>query len=159
MSLQQYFEEITVLLDTAWALPLTGGKTVIDADRIRDILDDIKQSIPPEIEEAKNVMADSHGIIERANREATRILQNAEEKAKSLVASHTIVKQAEALAREKTASAENAVNQLKRVTAEYVDATLKTMEDNLVSSLKEVRDSRTAFKSNRALFAQEQQSQ
>lgn len=155
MSLQQYFEEIAVLLDTAWALPLTGGKTVVDADRIRDILEDIKQSIPPEIEEAKNVMNDSHGIIERANREASRILQNAEEKAKSLVASHTIVKQAEALAREKTTSAENTINQLKKVTAEYVDSTLKTMEENLTNSLKDVRDSRTAFKSNKNLFVKD----
>ncbi len=157
MSLQQYFEEISVLLDTAWALPLTGGKTVVDADRIRDILDDIKQSIPTEIEEAKNILADSRGIIERANNEAARILHNAEEKAKNLVASHVIVRQAEALAREKATVAENTVSQLKRATAEYIDSSLRTIEDNLAASLKEIRDSRTAFKANRNLFTKESQ--
>ena len=83
------------MLDRAWNLPLTGGRCVVDAEKVRDLIDDIRLNMPAEIKQAKQIVADRSDIINVAKTEAETIVRKAEDRAKALVEQEEITKQAQ----------------------------------------------------------------
>ena len=39
MSIEEILDQLDELIDRAWSLPLTGGRCVVDADKVRELLD------------------------------------------------------------------------------------------------------------------------
>ena len=46
MSVEELLGQIDDMVDKAWDVPLSGGKCMIEADRLRDIIDDIRANLP-----------------------------------------------------------------------------------------------------------------
>lgn len=82
------------VIENSMNLPLSGGRCIVDAEKIRQILDDIRLQMPNEIKQAKAVVADRNEILSMAKREAEGLIRKAEERAKALVEQDTIVRQA-----------------------------------------------------------------
>lgn len=82
------------IIENAMGLPLSGGKCIVDAERIRTIIDDIRMQLPTEIKQARAVVADRNEIISTAKSDAEGLIRKAEERAKALVEQDTIVRQA-----------------------------------------------------------------
>lgn len=82
------------VIENSMNLPLSGGRCIVDADRIREIIDDIRLQMPNEIKQAKAVVSDRNEILSMAKREAEGLIRKAEERAKALVEQDTIVRQA-----------------------------------------------------------------
>ena len=57
MNIDEILDVIDELLDRSWSLPLSGGRCVVDADKVRDLIDDIRLNIPAEIKQAKAITA------------------------------------------------------------------------------------------------------
>ncbi|MBQ4100025.1 MAG: ATPase, partial [Oscillospiraceae bacterium] len=57
-SIQDVIEEMEELLDTATAVPLSGGKKMIDVDEFRGLVDDIRYNLPREITQAREIADD-----------------------------------------------------------------------------------------------------
>ncbi|MEG2852837.1 MAG: ATPase, partial [Hydrogenoanaerobacterium sp.] len=85
MNVEQILDTLDEMIDRAWNLPMTGGRCVLDADKVRDIIDDIRANLPAEISHAQKIVADRADIIAEAKREAENIVRRAEERAKLLV--------------------------------------------------------------------------
>lgn len=85
MSIDDIIEEINDLLDKSWGLPLSGGRSVVNSEKIRDLLQQITLSLPGEIRQAQNLVADRNKIMDDAKRSAKEITDRAEEQAKKLV--------------------------------------------------------------------------
>ena len=49
MSIDELLDMMDEVLDRAVNLPLTGGRSAVDADKLRDIIDDIRLNLPVEI--------------------------------------------------------------------------------------------------------------
>ena len=49
MNIEEILDVLDELLDKAWSLPLTGGRCVVDAERVRELIDDIRLNMPTEI--------------------------------------------------------------------------------------------------------------
>lgn len=94
-NLESILNELDEVLESATTLPLTT-KCMVDADRIRDLIDDIRLNIPSEIKQARAVVADRNEILSMAKQEAEELIRKAEERAKALVDNDTIVRQANA---------------------------------------------------------------
>lgn len=82
------------VIENSMNLPLSGGRCIVDAEKIRQIIDDIRLQMPNEIKQAKAVVADRNEILSMAKREAEGLIRKAEERAKALVDQDTIVRQA-----------------------------------------------------------------
>lgn len=82
------------VIENSMSLPLSGGRCIVDAERIREIIDDIRLQMPNEIKQAKAVVSDRNEILSMAKREAEGLIRKAEERAKALVEQDTIVRQA-----------------------------------------------------------------
>lgn len=86
MTVDELLDQIDDMIDKAWSMPLTGGKCLIEADHLRDIVDDIRGNMPSEIRQAKAIVADRTDIVTTAKREAEGIIRTAEERARGMVA-------------------------------------------------------------------------
>lgn len=82
------------VIENSMNLPLSGGRCIVDAEKVRQILDDIRLQLPNEIKQAKAVVADRNEILSVAKRDAEVLIRKAEERAKALVEQDTIVRQA-----------------------------------------------------------------
>lgn len=97
-TVEDLIDELTDVLEKGWHLPFAGGKSFIDSEDAKQILDEIREAIPSEVRKAKAIVADRAQIISEAQREAETIVRVAEEKAKALVNQEEIVRQAQAKA-------------------------------------------------------------
>ena len=100
MTVDELLEQIDDMIDKAWSMPLSGGKCLMEADRLRDIIDDIRGNMPSEIRQAKAIVADRSDIIATAKREAEGIVRAAEERARHMVAQEEITRQSQQKANE-----------------------------------------------------------
>lgn len=91
--------ELTEIVETARALPMSAS-IVLPRERVLDILDEIRDHMPLEIEQARKVLASRDTMLHTAHTEATEARQKATEQADALVGDATaraadLVKQAE----------------------------------------------------------------
>lgn len=70
MTLDELLEQFDEVLDSGIKIP--GKKTVVDIEKLRAVVDDIRLNIPAEIKQAKGIVADRADIITNAKREADR---------------------------------------------------------------------------------------
>lgn len=70
MNIEEILDMLDELLDRAWNLPLSGGRCVIDAEKVREMVDDIRLNLPDEIKQAKAIVKDRTEILSSAKSEA-----------------------------------------------------------------------------------------
>lgn len=133
-------------LDNAWSIPLSGGKSAIEAERFHEMIEDIRLMIPEEVAKAREIVNDRRTILDEAKKEAEMTIRVAEERARKLVDHDEIVKQAQMKANEIIAEAQLQVRDLKKATSDYVDSVLQQTEEQLGHSLAEVRSKRAAIR-------------
>ncbi len=146
MNIDEILDVIDELLDRSWSLPLSGGRCVVDADKVRDLIDDIRLNIPAEIKQAKAIVADRSDIIDNAKKEAEAIVRKAEDRARALVSEQEVVKAAQARASEILSQAQMKSREIRQAAQEYSDGCLMKTEELLVRSLTEVKATRQAFR-------------
>lgn len=144
MTLDELLEQFDEILDSGFKIP--GKKTVVDIERLRAVVDDIRLNIPAEIKQAKGIVADRADIITNAKREADGIIRNAEEKAKAMVAQEEIVKLAQAKAAEIISVAQAKSREMRKAAQDFVDDLMRRADEGLTANLAEIRKTRAALK-------------
>ena len=87
MSVFDVLDEMDDLLDNAKAFPLAAHKIVIDGDRLRELVNDIRLAMPKEMKRAQTIDYDCDRIMKEAQANAETIIRGAEDRAKALVSS------------------------------------------------------------------------
>lgn len=146
MNVEEILDMLDEMIDRAWNLPMTGGRCVLDADKVRDLIDDIRANMPPEIAHAKKIVADRAEIVAEAKREAETIVRRAEERAKALTAQEEIMRQSQQKAQEMVTQAQMKSREMRQVAQEFADKMLKNTEEGLAKSLMEVKSTRQALR-------------
>ena len=65
-TIESILNDIDELLEDSWSLPLSGGRCVVDAEKVRDLIDSIRMNMPAEIKQARAVVADRNQILSLA---------------------------------------------------------------------------------------------
>lgn len=146
MSIEEILDQLDELIDRSWSLPLTGGRCVVDADKVRELLDDIRLNMPTEIRQAQSIVADRTEIVNSAKKEAETIIARSEKRAAALVEQEEIVRQSKAKAAEVAQQAQQQSREMRQSAKEFVDNILKNTEETLSGSLNEVKNTRNAFR-------------
>lgn len=134
------------MIQDAWSLPLGAEKCVIERDKALDLLDEISNQLPGEIKQAKTIVESRTEVITNAKREAENILKQAEQRAKQMISREEIVRQAEQQSAEMIKAAQAKIKELRQVTNDYVDDSMKRTEDAIAQALSEIRESRSKFR-------------
>ena len=144
MTLDELLEQFDEVLDSGIKIP--GKKAVVDVEKLRAVVDDIRLNIPSEIKQARGIVADRADIITTAKREADGIIRTAEEKAKAMVAQEEIVKMAQEKATEIISNAQGKAKEMRRAAQEFVDDIMRRADEGLTANLGEIRKTRAALK-------------
>ncbi len=144
MTLDELLEQFDEVLDSGIKIP--GKKTVVDVEKLRAVVDDIRLNIPSEIKQARGIVADRADIITTAKREADGIIRTAEEKAKAMVAQEEIVKMAQEKAAEIISNAQGKSREMRRAAQDFVDDIMRRADEGLTANLGEIRKTRAALK-------------
>lgn len=149
MNIEEILEQLDDMLDTAWAMPLSGGKVVVDGDRVRDLLDAVRANLPSEIRQAKAIVKDRTEIVDTAKREAEGIIRAAEERRNQILSHEEIVVQAQEKANEIHAQTQKRAREMRRSAQEYTEDILRRTEEILTQQVGQVRQARTSLRNNK----------
>lgn len=142
MSIEEILDDMNDLLDRAKPIPFAAHKVIIDADRMRELLNSAHMHIPAEIENAKRIDSDRERIQREAHAKAEAIIQDAEIRAKKMIAQETILHEAQKRALDILTKAQNGSNDVKQAAEKYVAKLLSDAEAYFHSNLQEVQQTK-----------------
>ena len=148
MQLKELWDTIEDTLEESTSMPLSGGKRLVDVEKVRDYLDDIRANLPGELRQAQQIVNDRAQIVDTANAQAQAIVTKAEERARILVSDAEIVKAAQQRAAEITAAAQSESRTLRQTVTDYCDNMLKTTEEAMVENAAQVKNVRANLRQN-----------
>lgn len=146
-NVEDILQQIDDLLDSAWAMPLSGGKGVVDVEQIRKLLDRLRGNIPAEVRQARAIVKDRADIISTAKQEAESIIRNAEERRNQILSHEEIVTQAQEKANEIQAQTHKRAREMRKSAQEFTDDLLRRTEETLAMQMSQVRQARQALRS------------
>ena len=148
MNVNELLDTIEDTLEESTSMPLSGGKRLVDVEKVRDYLDDIRAHLPGELRQAQQIVNDRAQIVDTANAQAQAIVKKAEERARILVSDAEIVKAAQQRAAEITAAAQSESRTLRQTVTDYCDNMLKTTEEAMVENAAQVKNVRANLRQN-----------
>ena len=148
MNVNELLDTIEDTLEESTSMPLSGGKRLVDVEKVRDYLDDIRANLPGELRQAQQIVNDRAQIVDTANTQAQAIVKKAEERARILVSDAEIVKAAQQRAAEITAAAQSESRTLRQTVTDYCDNMLKTTEEAMVENAAQVKNVRANLRQN-----------
>ncbi len=146
MKLEILIDELQEIVDSAFKMPLSGGKKVVNAERIQEIVEEMRTNMPQEVRQAKSIAADRSNIIAKSKQEAETIVQQAEERAKGMVERHEITRQAQQRAAEIINKANEEAAQIKNAANQYIEGIMKKADDDLSANLATLKKTRQSLK-------------
>lgn len=143
MNVDELLDTIEETLEEGASIPLSGGKRVVDVDKVRDFLDEVRLNLPGEIRQAKGIVNDRAQILSDAKAEAEAIVKKAEERAAVLVSDQEVLKAAEQKAAELMATAQSEARTMRQTVTDYCENMLKNTEDTMLANAAQVKTVRT----------------
>lgn len=120
-------------------IPLTR-KLAVDEDRILELIDQMRVSIPDEVKKAQQILNQRDKILAQAQEEAQRTVQLAQERAVQQVERETLVEQARVRASEIIKQAEADAEAVRVEADDYVLDVLEKLEAETARSLNTIRN-------------------
>lgn len=139
MSIDEILEEMDELLDKAASVPFMSHKKLVDGERMRELINDVRLNMPHELKEAKKIEFDCQRILNEAKISAESIIRRAEERAAQIVAKEAIVVEAKKKAIELLTKAQSASKTLQKNAIDAVNKIYTDAEGYYTRSLQEVK--------------------
>ncbi|HEY3318265.1 MAG TPA: ATPase [Coriobacteriia bacterium] len=141
MDIMALIDRIEELIDNGRNVPFSNGR-IIDSDKIYEIIDEVRAQFPDELKQARWIVKERQEMVEEAEKEANRILEEARDRAQSLAAEQEIVKLAESQAAEILDNARAREREIRLGAEDYADEMLANLEVNLGKLLTAVQRGR-----------------
>lgn len=139
MSIDEILDDMDELLDKAAGVPFASHKSIIDGERLRELINDVRLNVPQEIKHAKMVEYDRDRILKEAEARAELIVRQAEERAKQLMSEEAIIREAKKYASELVSNAKAESEAIKNATDVYISKRFKEAENFFSSGLQDVQ--------------------
>ena len=142
MNVKELLDTIEDAVEEGTNVPLSGGKKIVDAEQIRNLLDEVRENLPGELRQAQQIVNDRAQIVDSANAQAQAIVKKAEERARILVSEAEIVKAAQQRASEIVSAAQTEARTVRQTVTDYCDNMLKTTEETMAENAAQVKSVR-----------------
>lgn len=142
MNVEELLDMLEETLEEGTAVPFAAAKRVVDVDRCRDIVDEVRNNLPDELRDSKKIVADREQIIKNAQQEADNVIKQAEERARGMVSDQEITRRAQKAAVEIVTAAQNQAKELNRASTAYCESILKNSEEVLARSVADIKSTR-----------------
>lgn len=149
MDILHLVDRLEELFNQSRPLPFTHS-VIVDEDRMLDLIDQMRVSIPEEIKKAQQIQAQRDRILAQAQEESNRILALAREKGEQLTERDAIAQSAQARSEQIIAQARAESEATRRDADEYVLETLTHIELELDRLISQVRNGIQTVKAEKA---------
>ncbi len=139
MDILHLVDRLEELFNESRPIPLTHN-VIVDEDRMLDLIDQMRVTIPEEVKRAQQVLTQRDRILAQAQEEAKRTVDLAREKSQQLVERDAVVHAAKARSDEVLKQAEITAEHTRREADNYVIQTLSRMEVELERLLNQARN-------------------
>lgn len=139
MSIDEILEEMDELLDKASSMPLIAHKKVIDGDRLRELINDVRLNLPHELKEAKKIEFDCQRIMNEAKSKSEAIIRKAEERAAQIVSQEAIVVEAKKKAVDMITKAQQTAQNIQKTAMASLTKMLTETESFYTKNLQEIK--------------------
>lgn len=139
INILKLLDELEELLEKSFGL---FGKIIVDEEKLFNISNNIRTSLPDDIKEAVKILQEKERIREDIREEAEKILGIAKENAEELVKESEITKRANQEAENILKEANERAEEIHKDADEYAYKILENLESHLIKILEVVRKSR-----------------
>ncbi len=139
MDIQHLVDRLEDLIDEGRHVPFSKF-TLIDEERALEIIDQMRISVPEQIEKASRLINQRDRLLAQANEEATRVVQIARERSEEMVERDAITQKARSQARNIIEQAHREAENICADADAYVVEVLKELEEQLMHNLTVARN-------------------
>ena len=141
MDIMALIDRVEEIVDNAKGVPFTQQK-MVDDNAIYEIIDEIRAQYPDELKQARWIVKERQEMLEEAEKEANRILEEARERAQALANEQEVVRLAESQAADILDKARQQEREIRLGAEDYADEMLANLEVNLCKLLTAVQRGR-----------------
>ena len=139
MDILHLVDRLEDLIDEGRHVPLSKY-TMIDEERALEIIDQMRISIPEEIEKSNRILQQRDRLMAQANEEAARMVELAKEQGDTLIARESIAQAAQSRAANILEQARREAEAMQMDADKYVMDVLGELESQLIRTLTVVRN-------------------
>lgn len=125
--LEEYIEE-------SKAIPLVSNRVMVEKEVLEGLLDDLREILPKELEEARRIISTKESILQDAQKQAEFVMEKAIKEAESTVDQNEIVKLAERRAYDIEKEAREKAQEMELAARKYAQES-KRKADELAKSI------------------------
>ncbi len=122
-----------------------SDKRMVEEDELMQILDEIKESLPLEMDEAHKVVMEKEKILADAQRHADSLVAQAKDHIAKITEESEMVRQAQEQANQIISNANQSSEELKNSSITYAADVLKYIEGTLEKTLESIRQNRNSL--------------
>lgn len=148
MNSDKLLEDLESLVMNASKVPFTNKKMVEEEEEILQIIDDLKESMPAELEQSKKILAERDKVIADAQHHADGMVAQAKDYIAKLTEESELVRQAQERANQVIQTANDSSEQLKNSSITYAGDVLKYVESTLEKTLSSIQQNRESLLKN-----------
>jgi hypothetical protein len=139
MDILHLVDRLEELFNESRPIPLTHN-VIVDEDRMLEIIDQMRISIPDEVKSAQQVLAQRDRVLAQSQEEANRTLSLAKKKAEEIVSRDPIVDAAQSRAEQILAQARADAEMVRREADDYIIEALGSLESELTRLINQARN-------------------
>jgi cell division septum initiation protein DivIVA len=141
MDVMALIDRIEESMDTGRSIPLMRGR-LVDIEKVYEIIDEIRGNFPDELKQARWIVKERQEMLEEAEKEANRILEEARDRAESMASEQEVVRRAAEQAASILDDARQQEREIRLGAEDYADEMLANLEVNLGKLLTAVQRGR-----------------
>ncbi|HEY5276278.1 MAG TPA: ATPase [Coriobacteriia bacterium] len=141
MDILALVDRIEEAMDSGRSVPLMRGR-VVDVEKVYEIIDEVRANFPDELKQARWIVKERQEMLEEAEKEANRILEEARDRAEAMAADQEIVRRAAEQAAGILDDARAQEREIRLGAEDYADEMLANLEVNLGKLLTAVQRGR-----------------
>ena len=146
MDLLNSLNELEELIENSGKIPFTR-KVMVEEDRLLDLLDRIRTTMPEEVRQAKWIIQEREKVLDDSQKEAMRIMDDAQKLLEKKADDSEIVRQARTSAEEILAKRESIAMEIREGAKDYADDILVNLQESLGKILNQIEQGRSELKS------------
>ena len=148
--IEELLDELAERIETSKPVLGNSQKRQVEIGPVFEIIDEIRDILPEELRQARIIVRDRQGMIEAAEIDANRILEDAERQADQIASEQEIVRIAEAKATDIVEEAMMREREMRVGAEDYADQIFANLETNLDNLLKNVTRCRARLNNSSA---------
>ncbi|HEY5433230.1 MAG TPA: ATPase [Coriobacteriia bacterium] len=141
MDVMALIDRIEESMDSGRSVPLMRGR-LVDIEKVYEIIDEIRGNFPDELKQARWIVKERQEMLEEAEKEANRILEEARDRAESMASEQEVVRRAAEQAASILDEARQQEREIRLGAEDYADEMLANLEVNLGKLLTAVQRGR-----------------